>query len=100
MLVLTRTKDDWIFLNNQIDGSSVRIKVIETRAGSVVLGVCAPQGVNVVRDNAKGRSPRRYCNNPSRFQSETSNQRFQSETRNPRFKAETQRKGHVFNKYY
>lgn len=103
MLILTRTKDDWIYLNNHVDGSSVKIKVVETRAGSVVLGVCAPPGVNVVRDNAKGpqrRTPRRYCNTPPRFQSETCNPRFQSETHNPRYKAETQRKGHALNKYY
>lgn len=57
-LIITRSKGDWLFI-----GNNIKIKILETRAGSVVLDVFAPRNVEILRDDAKklerGTKPRR-----------------------------------------
>lgn len=72
MLILTRGKDDWLFI-----GDSIKIKIVETRDNSVVLGVLAPKDMEIFRDDIKQkryyqREPRqRYFNNPNHYREGT-----------------------------
>lgn len=64
MLVLDRVKGDWLFI-----GDSIKIKVIETRDNSVILGVLAPKNTEIFRGDIKhkryyNKTPQRYLNNP------------------------------------
>ena len=56
MLVLSRQRDQVIYI-----GGGIKITVVDIRGDQVRLGIEAPAGVSILRDNAK-----RVCSRPGR----------------------------------
>ena len=53
MLVLTRGKEESIFI-----GDDIEVRIISVDENRVRIGIEAPKDVRIVRDNAKNKSPK------------------------------------------